>query len=246
MSALRINNVKTLLATMEARFDTLTLAQLCETAHRARFTQEELTSVDGMVYRETVANILKRRYIFGTIAALFKPLNSNVFECIAKFVDFDIDWQVRIDECVYSACIRYKNTHARAIMDLDRSNALFLATHVLFVHNAGRKNHIMSWIAKSPEHQLAYYQFKKRKNIAYHTELARIKKSLKEATREVKLTRDMLKYQESVANYQLSLGELTEMNNKQESEWICKYGWTNFPESTKLLYTHPEGLIEMP
>ena len=243
MSAL---SVKTLLASMEYRFETLTLGQLCETARRARFTQEELTSVDGVVYRATVINILKRRYIFGTIAALFKPLNSNVFECIAKFVDFDIEWQARIHECVSSACFRYKNTHARAIMDLDRSNALFLATHVLSVHNAGRKNHIMSWIAKSPEHQLAYYQFKKRKNIAYHTELDRIKKSQKDATYEVKLTRDMLKYQESVANYQLSLSELTEMNNKQESEWICKYGWTNFPESTELLYIHTERLNEMP
>lgn len=246
MSAFRINNVKTLLTTMETRFDTLTLAQLCETAQRARFTKEELTNVDGVIYRATVINILKRRYIFGIIATLFKPLNSNVFECIAKFVDFDIEWQARIHECVSSACFRYKNTHARAIMDLDRSNALFLATHVLSVHNAGRKNYIMSWIAKSPEHQLAYYQFKKRKNIAYHAELANIKKSQKDAKLEVDRTRDMTRYAESVANYQLSLSELTEMNNKQESEWICKYGWTNFPESTELLYTHSERLNEMP
>jgi len=239
-------SVKTLLATMETRFETLTLAQLCETAQRARFTQEELTSVDAVVYRETVLNILKRRYIFGVITALFKPLNSNVFECIAKFVDFDIDWQSRIHEYVSSCYLRYKSTHARAIIDLDRANALFLATHVLSVHNAGRKNHIMSWIAESPEHQFAYYQFKKRKNIAYHTELASIKKSQKDATSKVKLTRDMMRYAGSVANFQQSLSELTEMNNKQESEWICKYGWTNFPESTKLLYTNPERLNEMP
>jgi len=227
---------------MEAHFDTLTLGQLCKIAHRAHFTQYDLTSVDGVPYRETVLNILKRRYIFGVIAALFKPLNSNVFECIAKFVDFDIVWQKRIREYVSSCYLRYKNTHAHAIIEWRRSNALFLAHYVLHVHDTGRKNRIMSWIAESPEHQLAYYQFTKEQNIAYQTELAKIEKSQKDATRKVKLTRDLMKYAESSANFQRLQSELREMHGKQEPIWLLKYGWTNFTECTKLLYTNPQSL----
>jgi len=227
---------------MEARFDTLTLKHLCQIAHRAHFTQEELISVDGEPYRETVLNILKRRYVFGTIAALFKPLNSNVFECIAKFIDFDIDWQLRIQEYVSSCYLRYKSTHARAIIEWRRSNALFLAHHVLDVHNTGRKNRIMSWIAESPEHQLTYYQFKKEQNIAYQTELASIKKRQKDAKQECVQTRDLMKYAESSANFQRLESELREMYGKQEPDWLLKYGWTNFTECTKLLYTNPQSL----
>jgi len=239
MSALSINS---LLATMEARFDTLTLKHLCQIAHRAHLTQYDLTSVDGVIHRETVVPILKRHYIFGIITALFKPLNSNVFECIAKFVDFDIVWQARIQEYVSLACSRYKNTHARAIIEWRRSNALFLAHHVLNVHNAGRKSHIMSWIAESPEHQFAYYQFKKKQNNTYKTELAKIEKSQKDATREIKCTRDLMKYAESSTNFQQLESELREMYGKQEPDWLLKYGWTNFPESTELLYTNPKCL----
>jgi hypothetical protein len=239
MSALSVDS---LLATMEAHFDTLTLGHLCKIAHRAHLTQYELTSVDGEIYRQTVLNILKRRYIFGVIAALFKPLNSNVFECIAKFVDFDIVWQKRVREYVSSCYLRYKNSHARAIIEWRRSNALFLAHHVLDVHNTGRKKCIMLWIAESPEHQLAYYQFKKEKNIAYQTELASIKKRLKDVKQEVEHTRDLMKYAESTANFERLESELREMHGKQEPIWLLKYGWINFPESTELLYTNPKCL----
>jgi len=228
---------------MEARFDTLTFKHLCQIAHRAHLTQYDLTSVDGVIHhRETVVPILKRRYIFGIIAALFKPLNSNVFECIAKFVDFDIVWQARVQKYVSLACSRYKNSHARAIIEWRRSNALFLAHHVLNVHNTGRKNRIMSWIAESPEHQFAYYQFKKERNIAYQTELAKIEKSQKDAKQECVQTRDLMKYAESSANFQRLESELREMYGKQEPDWVLNYGWTNFPESTELLYTNPQSL----
>ena len=209
MSALSINS---LLATMKARFDTLTFKQLCQIAHRAHLTKYDLTSVDGVIHhRETVLNILKRRYIFGIIAALFKPLNSNVFECIAKFVDFDIDWQAQVHKCVSLACSRYKNSHTQ-------------------------KSHIMSWIAESPEHQFAYYQFKKEQNIAYQTELVRIEKSQKDAIRKIKCTHDLMKYAESCTNFQ----RLREMYSKQEPDWLLKYGWANFPARTELLYTNPK------
>jgi hypothetical protein len=51
-----------------------------------------------------------------------------------------------------------------------------------------------------------------------------------------------MKYAESSANFQRLESELREMYGKQEPDWVLNYGWTNFPESTELLYTNPQSL----
>jgi len=199
---------------LETRFSKLSLVQLCEMAQRARLIKEDLTSVDGIIYRPTVINILKRRYIFGIIAALLKSLNSNVFEYIAKFVDFDIKWQERIIEYLSSVCFTYKTEHSHAIFLRNTSQEPFNVAEAIHVRYTGRKSHIINWISKCPNHQLAYYKFKKQQNIAYNEQ----KKNQK------------------------SIIDLNAIYEQTDNDWIHIYAFIHFPKRTKKLFTQPENL----
>jgi hypothetical protein len=196
---------------LETRFSKLSLVQLCEMAQRALLIKEDLTSVDGIIYRPTVINILKRRYIFGIITALLKSLNSNVFEYIAKFVDFDIKWQERISEYLSSVCFTYKTEHSHAIFLRNTSQAPFNVAEAIHVRYTGRKSHIINWISKCPNHQLAYYKFKKQQNIAYNEQ----KKNQK------------------------SIIDLNAIYEQTDNDWIHIYAFIHFPKRTKKLFTQP-------
>ena len=203
---------------LETRFSKLSLVQLCEIARRARLTKEDLTSVDGIIYRPIVINILKRRYIFGIITALLKSLNSNVFEYIAKFVDFDIKWQERISEYLSSVCFTYKNEHSHAIFLRNTSQAPFYIDSAIHVRYTGRKSHIINWISKCPNHQLAYYKFKKQQNILYNEEL------------------------EKIRNKKSMIDDLNAIYEQTDNNWIHIYAFIHFPKRTKKLFTQPENL----
>lgn len=227
-----MTSIDTLISATEARFSKLTLVQLCKIAHSSGLNKEEFTNVDGVIYRATLINILKRRYIFGIIAALLKHLNSNVFECIAKFFDFDIKWQKRIHEYLSSTCFTYKTLHKNAILQ-----------DIIAILNNGRKSHIMTWISKSPNHQLAYYKFKKEQNIEYNKQVAYITERDKEAKLEFKHTRERKKYEESIQTSILIFEDLNAMYDQRENDWIYIYAFINFPVCTKMLFTHPENLL---
>jgi len=235
-------SIDSLLTATETRFYSLTTKQLCAIALRARFTLEELEDVYGVVHRKTVVNILMRRYLFGIISSLFKTLPLDVFQCISKFVEFDIDWQIRITNYVFRqhAMLNYWHKDARTIRDNSEPQEIDGA--IDYVRQCGLRRCMLSWILDIEEHRVAYYQFRKQQNIDRRKELIRLKYNENEAKRKLNLTTQLREYLDAewVAETMVSYTDLSHVLN--EEDWLYKYAKIHFPKYLKFLEENPVNL----
>jgi len=226
MSVLSIDS---LLTSTETRFYALTTKQLRATALRARFTLEELEDVYGVVHHKTVVNILMRRYIFGIISALFKTLSLDVFQCISKFVDFDINLQQRIRNYVSRQHAIYDDWYMDACTVRDNSEPQEIDGAIQYVRRCGIRQYIMFWILDSEEHRDAYYQFTKQQNIERRKELDRIKYNENEAKRHINPIQQLREYLDAEWIAETMVGEIEVSYIQNEKKWLYKYAELHFP-----------------
>ena len=239
MATLSINS---LLTATETRFYALTTKQLCAIALRARFTMEELEDVRGVVHRKTLVNILMRRYLFGIISALFKTLSLDVFQCISKFVDFDINLQVRIRNYVSRQHAIYDYWYMDARTVRDNSEPQEIDGAIEYVRRCGIRQYIMFWILDSEEHRVAYYQFRKQQNIERRAELIRTKYNENEAKRQCNLPEQLREYLDAEWMAEIMVGEIEVSYIQHEKKWLYKYAELHFPTYLKFLEQNPISL----
>jgi len=235
-------SIDSLLTATETRFYTLTTKQLCAIALRARFTMEELEDVYGVVHRKTAVNILMRHYLFGIISALFKTLSLDVFQCIRKFVDFDINLQVRIRNYVSRQHAIYDYWYKDARTVRDNSEPQEIDGAIQYVRRCGIRQYIMFWILDIEEHRDAYYQFRKQQYIERRKELIRIKYNENEAKRKLNLTTQLREYLDAEWIAEIMVGEIGVSYLQNEQKWLYKYAELHFPTYLKFLEQNPISL----
>jgi hypothetical protein len=235
-------SIDSLLTATETRFSTLTTKQLCAIALRARFTLEELKDVRGVVHRKIVVSILMRRYLFGIISALFKTLSLDVFQCIRKFVDFNINLQQRISNYVFRQHAIYDYWYMDARTVRDNSEPQEIDGAIQYVRRCGIRQYIMFWILDIEEHRYAYYQFTKQQNIERRAELIRIKYNENEAKRHINPIQQLREYLDAEWIAEIMVGEIEVSYLQNEQKWLYKYAELHFPTYLKFLEQNPVSL----
>jgi len=235
-------SIDSLLTATETRFYTLTTKQLCAIALRARFTLEELEDVRGVVHRKTVVPILMRRYLFGIISVLFKALPLDIFQCISKFVDFDINLEVRIRNYVSRQHAIYDYWYKDARTVRDNSEPQEIDGAIQYVRRCGIRQYIMFWILDIEEHRDAYYQFTKQQNIERRKELIRIKYNENEAKRHINPIQQLREYLDAESIAETMVGEIEVSYIQNEKKWLYKYAELHFPTYLKFLEQNPVSL----
>lgn len=235
-------SIDSLLTAMETRFSALTTKQLCAIARSARFTLEELEDVDGVVHRKTFVNILMRRYLFGIISALFKTLPSDVFQCIRKFMDFDINLQVRITNYVFRQHAIHIYWYKYACRIRDDSEPQEIDGAIDYVRQCGLRRYMISWILDDEEHRVAYYQFRKQQNIDRRKELVRLKYNENEAKRQLNLSTQLREYLDAEWIAETTIANIDVAYIKNEEDWLYKYAEIHFPQYLEFLEENPVNL----
>jgi len=235
-------SIDSLLTATETRFYALTTKQMCAIALRARFTLEELEDVYGVVHRKTVVNILMRRYIFGIISVLFTTLSLDVFQCISKFVDFDINLQQRISNYVFRQHAIYNYWYKDARTIRNNSEPQEIDGTIQYVRRCGLRQYMMFWILDIEEHRDAYYQFRKQQNIERRAELIRIKYNENEAKRHINPIQQLREYLDAEWIAETMVGEIEVSYIQNEKKWLYKYAELHFPTYLKFLEQNPVSL----